>query len=322
MGQPTATDVHADAALTDFSIAYVQDQSSFVAGDSMPWFPVEHKSDLYFIFNKNDWMRDDAVKVRAEGERAPRSGFTLSKDSYNATPWWTAVPLSQLTTANADPAVQLDRAATQLVTQRMLIRRERLYATKFMTTGLWGTDYVAGTDFTAWDDYASDPEKDIDIAKNKMAKETGFVGNTLTVAYTVHQALKRHPLIVDRIKHVSDESVTAEIIKRFFELDNYYITKAAYATNAEGAATKTQAFAIGPNALLTYKEGTPTIMSPTAATVFGWSGLTGLNNMGVRIDQFYDQDAKEDVIRGEFAFDMKITASDLGVFFSNAATQP
>lgn len=322
MGQPTSTDVHADAALTDFSIAYVQDQNNFVAGDSMPWFPVEHKSDLYFIFNKDDWMRDDAVKVRAEGTGAPRSGFTLSKDSYNCTPWWTAVPLSQLTQANADQAVPLDRAASQLVTQRMLIRRERIYATKFMATGKWGTDYTAGTDFTAWDDYGSDPEKDIDKAKNKVAKETGFVPNTLTVAYTVHQALKRHPLIVDRIKHTSDESITAEIIKRFFELDNYYVTKAAYSSSNEGAASKTQAYAVGPHALLTYKEGTPTIMSPTAATVFGWSGLTGLNNMGVRIDQFYDPDLKEDVVRGEFAFDMKVTGSDMGVTFQNAATQP
>ena len=143
MGQPTALDVHAGRGADRLFHRLCAGPENFVAGDSMPWFPVEHKSDLYFVFNKNDWMRDDAVKVRAEGERAPRSGFTLSKNSYNATPWWTAVPLSQLTTANADPSVQLDRAATQLVTQRMLIRRERIYATKFMTTGLWGTSWRA-----------------------------------------------------------------------------------------------------------------------------------------------------------------------------------
>jgi hypothetical protein len=325
MGQPTTSDVHADAALTDFSIAYVQDQKNFVAGDSMPWFPVEHKSDLYFIFNKDDWMRDDAVKVRAEGEGAPRSGFTLSKNNYNCTPWWTSVPLSQMVTANADPAVQLDRAAAQLVTQRMLIRRERIFATTFMVANVWANtlDGTAdgGTGFTSWDDYASDPEKDIDTAKNIVAKSTGFVPNCLTVAYTVHQALKRHPLIVDRVKYSSDESITADIIKRFFELDEYNVTKAAYSTSNEGAVTKVQSFTVGPHALLTYKEGTPTIMSPTAAVVFGWSGLTGLNNMGVRIDQFYDQDKKEDVVRGEFAFDMIATGTDLGYLFTNAATQ-
>lgn len=322
MAQPTSSDVHADAALTDFSVAYIQDQNSFIGGNAMPAFPVEHKSDLYFIFNKDDWMRDDAVKVRSEGEAAPRSGFTLSKDSYNATPWWTAVPLSQLVTANSDPSVPLDRAAAQLVTQRMLIRRERLFATNFMVTGKWATTKVGGTDFTPWDDYASDPERDMDTAKNFVLKQTGFEMNVASVAYTTHQALKRHPIIKDRIKYTSSESITAEIIAKFFELEEYHVSKAAYSSSQEGASSKVQNFAVAPNLLLTYKEGTPTIMSPTAATTFVWSKLTGLNNAGVRIDQYYDQDVKEDVVRGEFAFDMKVTGSDLGYLFTQCATQP
>lgn len=323
MGQPTSNDVHADAPLTDFSIAYIMGNKSFVGGTAMPPVPVEHKSDLYYIFDKNAWMRDDAVKQRSEGEGAPRSGFTLSKNSYNATPWWTSVPLSELVRANADPGLPLDRAATQLVTQRMMIRRERIWATTFMATAQWGTDYNGsaggGADFTSWDDYGSDPERDIDKAKNVVLKNTGFLPNSLGVAYTVHQALKRHPLIVDRIKHTSSESITQAIIARYFELDNYYVTQAVYATNREGGAAA-QAYAVGPHALLYYRDGSPTLMSPTAATVFSWSGLTGMNDLGVRIDQFYDADKKEDVVRGEFAFAMQITGSDLGTFFNNAAT--
>lgn len=322
MAQPTSADVHADAALTDFSVAYLQDQTNFIGGNSIPSFPVDSKSDLYFVFNKDDWMRDDAVKVRAEDEEAPMSGFTLSKQNYNATPWWTAVPLSQLVTANADPSIRLDEAATQLVTQRMLIRRERIFATQYMSTGKWLTDKVGGTDFTKWSDYSSDPERDVDNAKNFMVKTTGFAGNTMTVAFTTHQALKRHPLLKERIKYTSSESVTAEIIARYFELDEYHVSKAAYSTTAEGAASKVQAFAVGPHALLTYKEGSPTIMSPTAATIFCWSKLTGLNNAGIRVDQYYDERKKQDVVRAEFAFDMVISASDLGYFWQNAATQP
>ena len=323
MAQPTSQDVHADAALTDFSLAYIQDNANFIGGNAIATFPVEHKSDLYFVFNKNDWMRDDAVKVRAENEEAPMSGFTLSKQNYNATPWWTAVPLSQLVTANADPAVPLDRAAAQLVTQRMLIRRERLFATNFMASGSgWATvvngTAAGGTDFTSWDDYASDPEKTIDDAKNYMVKTTGFEGNILTVAYSVHQALKRHPIIKDRIKYTSSESITAEIIANFFELDEYHVSKAAYSSSNEGAASAVQAFAVPPNALLTYKEGAPTLMSPTAATIFCWSKLTGLNDAGVRIDQYYDEKKKQDVVRGEFAFAMVISGADLGYLFTNA----
>lgn len=322
MAQPTSSDVHADAALTDFSVAYIQDADNFIGGNAIPSFPVDKKSDLYFVFNKDDWMRDDAVKVRAEDEEAPMSGFTLSKQNYNATPWWTAVPLSQMVTANADPSLPLDKAAAQLVTQRMLIRRERLFATSFMTTGLWATTKNGtaggGTDFTSWDDYASDPEKNVDDAKNAVVKSTGFEPNVFTVAYSVHQALKRHPIIKDRIKYTSAESISAAIIANFFEVDEYHVSKSAYSSTQEGASAKTQAFAIPANALLSYKEGSPTLMSPTAATIFVWSGLTGMNNAGVRIDQYYDEKKKQDVIRGEFAFAMTISGSDLGYLFKDA----
>jgi len=323
MAQPTSSDVHADAALTDFSLAYIQDNQNFIGGNAIPTFPVEHKSDLYFVFNKDDWMRDDAVKVRAENEEAPQSGFTLSKQNYNATPWWTAVPLSQMTQANTDPGLPLDKAAAQLVTQRMMIRRERLFATNFMlSTSGWATTKNGtaggGTDFTSWDDYASDPEKNMDDAKNLMVKTTGFEGNVFTVGYSVHQALKRHPIIKDRIKYTSAESITAAIIAKFFELDEYHVSKASYSSTNEGAASKTQNFAVPSNALLTYKEGAPTLMSPTAATIFCWSKLTGMNDAGVRIDQYYDEKKKQDVIRGEFAFAMVISGSDLGYLFKDA----
>jgi len=61
-------------------------------------------------------------------------------------------------------------------------------------------------------------------------------------------------------------------------------------------------------------------MSPCAGTNFVWSGLTGINDMGVRIDQYYDSAKKCDIVRGEFAFDMKLTGSDLGYFFASAVS--
>lgn len=319
MGQPTPSDVHVDAALTDFSLAIIQDDTNFQAG-SAPVKPVQHKTDSYHIFTAGDWLRDDAVKKRAAGQGAPRSGFTLSNTTYDATPWWTAVPLDELIRANSDPSVPLDESATKLVTHRMLIRRERLYATAFLNTdSVWTTDVTGATDFTRWDDAASDPESDIATGKRTVLVGTGYEPNVLEVSYDVHIALKRHPMIKDRIKHTSSESITAEIIARFFEVDEYRIYKAIYNTAAEGATVSTS-FVVGKHALLTYQDGNPAIMSPTANAIFSWSGLTGMNDAGVRIDQYYDDDKKEDVIRGEFAFDMKVTGADLGYRFKTAVS--
>ncbi len=319
MSQPTPSDVHIDAALTDLSIAIIQAESNFVSG-AAPVKGVQHQTDKFHVFTPSDWLRDDAVKVRAPGEGAPRSGFTLSEDNYRAQSWWTAVPLNEMVRANADPAVPLDQSATRLVTHRMLIRRERLYAIAFMNTdGAWETDKTGGTDFTEWDDAASDPEKDIADGKRQILLDTGYEPNVLEVSYDVHIALKRHPLIKDRIKYTSAESITMATIAAFFEVGDYRVARAIFDSAAEGG-TQSNAFIMGKHAVLTYQDGSPSIMTPTANTIFTWSGLTGMNDLGTRIDQFFDDDTKEDVVRGEFAFDMKITGKKLGYRFKGAVT--
>jgi len=40
MAQPTNSDVHVDAALTNISVAYVQNAADFVAGRAFPNVPV------------------------------------------------------------------------------------------------------------------------------------------------------------------------------------------------------------------------------------------------------------------------------------------
>ncbi len=117
-------------------------------------------------------------------------------------------------------------------------------------------------------------------------------------------------------KYTSAESITEEMIANAFELDKYVVAKASYASNVEGG-TPVTSFIAGGNALLCYSDGSPSIMEPCAGAIFSWSGLAA-NTAGIAIDQFYDQNTKDDVIRGEFAFDMKLTGADLGYFFSAA----
>lgn len=318
MAQPTANQAHIDGALTDFSVAYVQDADNFVADKVFPVKPVDHMTDKYHVFNKNDWLRDDAVVKDAPGTKTPRSGFTLSQDSYSAEPWKTGVAISAIVRGNADPAVPLDEAATELATQRMLIRRERLFVENFFTTGVWATDLVGGTDFAAFSDYSSDPQKTIDDAQANVLEATGKLPGTLCVGYRVHKALKRHPIIKDAYKYTSADSITEEMIARVLELDRYVVSKASYATNVEGATAVTS-FIAGGNALLVYNDESPSIMSACAGAIFAWSNAPGSNNSaGIVVDRFYDEDAEEEVIRGKFAFDMKATGTDLGVFLSGA----
>jgi hypothetical protein len=111
-----------------------------------------------------------------------------------------------------------------------------------------------------------------------------------------------------------------------FDVDRVIVSKAVYNTTAEqvlggqgGAGTAgTFSFIASKSALLCHAAPAPGIMVPTAGYVFAWSGLTGLNNMGIRIAQIPMPWLGLETVRteGEMAFDMQVIGKDLGYFFS------
>jgi hypothetical protein len=316
MAQPTYTDVHVDAALTNISVAYVQDAKNFIAAQVFPTLPVDHRSDKYFIYDKQAFRRSSSKK-RAPGTESAGGGFPLTTGSYAADIHAFHKDIDDPTRQNADAALNIERDATVFVTQQLLIEREVDWATKYMATSVWGTDKVGGTDFTVWSDGSSDPEKDIDDGKNLILKSTGYLPNTFVVSYGVHQALKRHPLVQERYKYTSPNSITEDMLARFLEVERYLVAKASYDTSAEGAAAS-NAFIIGDSALLVYSAPAPSLMQPSGGYTFAWSGFTGMNSNGLRIKNFRMEHLESDRIEGQFAYDQKLVAADMGYFFSAA----
>ena len=50
--QPSASDVHVDAIMTNHSVAYIQQAADFVAAQFAPRVPVQKQSDKYYVFTK------------------------------------------------------------------------------------------------------------------------------------------------------------------------------------------------------------------------------------------------------------------------------
>ena len=108
-------------------------------------------------------------------------------------------------------------------------------------------------------------------------------------------------------------------------MDRCIVSKAVYNTTTEQAvggagavATATYNFVASKDALLCYAAPAPGIMVPSAGYIFAWSGLTGLNNMGVRVAQIPMPWLGLETVRteGEMAFDMQVIGADLGYHFS------
>ena len=335
MPQPTVAAVHVQAALSVIAAAYVQDAKNYIADDVFPNVPVEHQADKYFVFSKDDFFRDEAQQ-RADTDESAGGGFNLGTGSYFANVWAYHMDLGDQTRRNADPAVDMDIATTKFCMQKMLIRKDRFFTTQYLKTGLWSVDNVGTLGGTPgsmtpayWNDDANgDPFTDIATGQTSILQNTGFEANTFVQTYPVYQALRKHPLVVDRIKYTTraDASrITPELLAGAFDVDRVVVSKAVYNSAVESAAavattaSGTYSFISGKNAWLGHVAPEPGIMIPSAGYVFSWSGLAnGLNSMGIRVSQIPMPWKGLGTVRteAEMAFDMEAIGTDLGVYFS------
>jgi hypothetical protein len=330
MPSPVLQDVHVSAALTNVSVAFFQDEQNYIADKIFPMVPVVHQTDQYFVWNIGDFFRDDA-QLRSDGTESAGTGMNLTTQAYYANVWALHKDIGPQVRANADPAIDIDVTTTRMLMQKLLIKRDRVFVQKYLQTGIWGRDVVGTAGGTPgsltpalWSDDANgDPFTDVATQQTYILQLTGYMPNRLLLAWPVYQALRKHPLIIDRIKYTSQpdaKDVTPQMLGDLFDVERVVVSKAVYNSAAEGLATNMN-FIVGNVAWLGYAAPAPTVNEPSAGYTFGWQGFTGLNNLGIRTNQIPVPLLGVGTVRdeAEMAFDMQVVAAPLGVFFNTIA---
>ena len=323
MPQPTSNQVHINQPLTNVSIAYIQEQQNFIADQVFPLISVQKQSDRYFKYLRDNWFKSEARK-RAPGTESAGSGFEIDNTpSYFADVYSVHKDIDDQIRANADQPLDMDRDATEWVTQQLLLRREKIWANNYFTDNIWGTEYQgvsaspSAGEFLQWDNANSTPIEDITDAGVQVAQLTGFRPNVLVLSPFVFNTLKNHADILDRIKYTQSGMVTADILASLFEVDRVVVAYGVENVAEEGADGDFN-FIMGNHALLAYANPTPSILQPSAGYTFAWEGLLGAGQAGNRIRTFRMEHLSADRVEGDLAMDMKLVAEDLGVFFKDA----
>jgi len=317
MPQPSAGQVHAvDVPLTNISTAYMQDDMRFIATKVFPIVPVEKQTDKYYTYTKNDWFRDEAEK-RADAQESAGSGYGLSTAGYSCDVFALHKDIGSQALANSDPAIDLERDATQFLTQRMLLRQEIQWVSDCFGSSIWGTDI---TPANLWSDYTNgNPIEDVETGKETILSSTGQVANTLVLGYQVYRKLKNHPTIIDRIKYVTSVDgrvITPALLAAMFDVERVFLASAVKATNVEGE-TAAYAFTHGKHALLCHVAPNPGLLVPSAGYTFTWNGVSAGLGSEVAITRFDMPHLKATRVEIETAFDNKIVGTDLGYFFAS-----
>ena len=323
MSQPTLTQVHVNAPLTNISVAFLQRAENFLAFNVFPRVPVQFASDIFTVYPRDAFMRND-VQQRAPGAESAGSGYTIDlTNTYTCKRDALHKDIDDPTRRNASAPIDLDREATEYLAQQMLIQAESRWVTNFFTTGIW-TGSSTGSDITPsvkWDDNASTPIQDIRAQKRAILQNTGQVANALVLGAKTFDNLLDHPDVIDRIKYGQTAGApamaTEQILAELFGVDRVYVARGVQNAAIEGKTLSASFIADQKSAGLFVVPQNPGLMTPAAGYSFVWGGMEGADgSTGMRIKRFRLERNESDRIEAEMWYDHKLVSAPLGAFFT------
>jgi len=319
----TPSAVHIDQPLSNLTLAYVQEQTNFVADKVFPVVGVQRQSDKYYLYDRANMNRSGDVKKLAPRTEVNRIGMAISNAAYYADVYGIGMDFDEQTLANEDAMLEVRAAGAQTLINRVLIEREEQFASSFFSAGVWTTDV---TPSNLWSDYTnSTPITDVTAGRRTMQlKSGGFKPNTMVIGKEVRDVLINHPDILARLNGGATVTNTALItdakLAEIFEVENLYVMEAVKNGAVEGLA-EANAFIGGKNALLVHTPRTAGLMTPAAGLTFAWNNIPSVNNLGITVESFSDDALKRqqvaEHIQVKMAYDMKVVGADLGYFFED-----
>lgn len=341
MAKRTAAGIQADiakgafrphTALSNVALAYYQSDANSFAKTVFPICPVTLSSDNYYIFDKEDLLRDNWHRKPAYGKVDP-AVLSEHTDTYACVVDQMIMGIDQIRQTDlnrrmgprtADPKQQ----RTKTMAGQLNIHQDSMFARKFFRKGVWTQEYTgidsttpASGQFIKFSNGNSDPVSFVDDKSTEMEEKTGRKPNRLALGVHVFNALKKHPAILERVKYggstANPASVTLNVLQQLFGIDRITVQRSIMNKAELGQEAKME-YIGDPNAfLLAYATDAPAIDEPSAGYIFTWDMLGNGNILPV-LSYPGENGTHSEFIEGPMAADMKKTADDLAMFFAEA----
>lgn len=129
------------------------------------------------------------------------------------------VPFENMEEASRVPGIDLASGSIEMVLDVIALGREFAIAGLARDPDNYDASHrLALTGADLWSDPASDPAADIQAAREQIRRRIGRYPNQLTLGPDVANALTNHPKIREQFKYTSSESVTLEMLAKYFKL--------------------------------------------------------------------------------------------------------
>jgi hypothetical protein len=326
--------------LTGVALSYagsLPDPDIYVADKVFPVVPVDLPSGKYKTFPREVFLQNN-VGPRPRGGYPRQVTYKMSEDGYTTTVRSEeAIMMWDETPSYVGPPSGSPKAAnTRLLQQQHLIDRDMRWASAYFKAGVWGRDIggiASGTpsasQFLQWDNDDSDPITLLMTESFGVGRKVGgaYRPRTLVAGVNAFIRLANHPLLLGRLGVNNTRMLDASSLANLLGVQKVLVPQGIVNTGPEKetiAATTAAAdydWIVGANdALLVYAAPMPSTDAPSGGYTFAWKGLLGaqaFDPMGA-VTEGTDARGKFDWIQLDSAYDYKVVAPELGVFFEDA----
>lgn len=246
--------IHVARLESEWSLAYRQEPSNFVADQ---WFPLIGVNQIAGLYPK--WAKENAFTNKAgtwrPGSIPPQGELKVdTPGSYVCQRYAFEMPLLADLPFVADEGYPIEQATTQMVTDVMQLNKELLIAREFFRTGVWSIDVAGVSSGETWtpgeittgetfrqfnDSDYSDPLGVFKDLKLAIKQASGVKPNTIVMGEQVYETLRINPQLISLFRNPQGAEkvptkLNEQMIAQALDIDKVIVAGAMYNTAPPG----------------------------------------------------------------------------------------
>lgn len=209
--------------------------AEFISHLVFPRVTIPNRSMRVLKFGKEAFRMMNTRRAPGANKKRVQYGYASDPVSLVQDALEGIVPVEHQQEAMSVPGIDLAAGAVNMVLDIIDLGHEHEAAQLARTPANYAAaNRVLLTGADRWSSETSDPQGDIDEAKEAIRRRIGRYPNTLTLGPSAFNALKRHPKIKEQFKYTGRDSITTAMLAAYFDVERVIVGKAVWLPETAG----------------------------------------------------------------------------------------
>ena len=221
-----------DPVLTNVARGFVQQNLAGLA--LFPTVPVMVTGGNILQFGREEFRQYNIRRAPGAATKRLPMGYAGAPYALEQDALEIPVPREHMRDASRQPGLNLGTIATRKGMATIMLSLEVQQATLARNTASYpASNRVALGAGSRWSDATVNPSTSIETGREAIRTAVGVYPNTAVLSARAFAAARSNPLLLDRFKYTSAESVTTDMLARLWDLERVVIGRSVTADQAD-----------------------------------------------------------------------------------------